>query len=610
MNYYPEHTETENGLEGIIEITKPQYQEAHVTIDDQIYIIPSRKQINRAIHGDTVRFNPDTLQVTQLTNQPQHQQICGILDLQTNVIYGSSKKNVPRYMFQPMDWHFPPFYVSTKIPRGSKKLYAIINPLPWEPHQKYPLGQLHLVIGEVGELEHEYDAILYRYDLARNTFKRKQKRLWIQQFQPQIDELNGTHFPNTLDLRHLFTFSVDPEGCQDMDDALHFQILPNHNIQIGVHIADVSRFVTPNSDLDQIAQTRMTSVYAPHKKVSMLPEFLSEELCSLQPHKNRYTFTALHEFNHDMVYIKTTFHKAVIKSKAALTYEHAQTLLDQDITHLPNDSTAVTLHNLDHLAQHIHNYQTPDSHKMVEAFMILTNAKVAEHLVQNYPSYSILRSHMPGLSDSEEEYHADLTSLPEQLQQHLKIVTMQAATYTMDTNNSYHYGLDLSYYTHFTSPIRRYADLLIHRIMDDQQSVQDLQLTCDKINETNKKIGRADRDCQKMTLIHSIRHKKFVRTNAYVTGIVPNTKNRITLFIPQYNVSHPVQVFNHRLEQFLEYQHRENIFRVRHKQTNQVYELYLYDEVQIKIVSLASHDVFNQKLNITIEEPSTTDFIL
>jgi exosome complex exonuclease DIS3/RRP44 len=330
-------------------------------------------------------------------------------------------------------------------------------------------------------------------------------------------------FAKRVDLRELTICSVDPPGCTDIDDALHSRDLPNGRIEVGVHIADVSHFIRPGNAMDMEAALRATTVYLVDKRIDMVPELLSSNLCSLRGGVERFAFSCIWELDQDANILATRFHKSVIKSKQAMTYEEAQLIIDDASQ---QHDTAKSLRNLNKLAKllkqkridngalvlaspeirfrvdsethdpiEVQAKKIRDTNSMVEEFMLLANVSVAEKILMEFPECAMLRRHPcppntnfdPLVKAGRNQGFEIVVSSGKELAQSLddavkadnpyfntmlRILAtrcmMQAVYFisgTVQKGEFFHYGLAAPIYTHFTSPIRRYADIIVHRLL-------------------------------------------------------------------------------------------------------------------------------------------------
>ncbi len=419
------------------------------------------------------------------------------------------------------DWKkmYVPFVVKGEsLPLGHK---VIIRFKGWNQHQPYPWGELEEIIGPAGEHETEMRALAlsqgFRSDFPPGVQTEAQylETHGRQMLKDGADQevAAGTR----KDFRGTTTFTIDPFDAKDFDDALSVKVLPNGNYEIGVHIADVSHFVRPGTQIDNEARKRATSVYLVDRTIPMLPHILSTDLCSLNPNEDRLSMSAVFELNKEAGIVSRWFGPTVIHSDKRFTYEEAQEVLNkQDGIMLEELNTLKMLADkirARRVAKGAIAFDTPevkilldetgkpveillknriDTMLVIEDFMLLANEAVAEFLsteVKKTKSQSIYRVHESPDQDRIENLSqflkvmgyelpvvagkvkgADINALLSQVigkpeEYLIKVAalrSMSKAVYA--TKNGGHFGLAFEFYTHFTSPIRRYPDLLIHRL--------------------------------------------------------------------------------------------------------------------------------------------------
>ena len=410
------------------------------------------------------------------------------------------------------------------------KVAAVVD--DWPRHESTPVGHIVDVLGEPGENDTEMHAILAEYALP-------------YRFEPEVanaadlisEEITSQDIAERVDFRNILTFTIDPADAKDFDDALSFRVLENGNYEIGVHIADVTHYVKPGSVVDEEARSRGTSVYLVDRTVPMLPEKLANKLCSLRPHEEKLTFSAVFEMTPLGRVAGQWFGRTVIESDHRFSYEEAQKVIEsgpkaehEDVPVEVRDAVLV-LHSLasklrkkrfasgaisferpemkvivDEKGRPVDVYQkvSKEANWLIEEFMLLANRSVAEfvatgckgvgaepskgrkvaktfvyrvHDEPNQEKIESLRSfignfgYRMGPTNSGKDISRELNSLfaaakdtPEyNAIELLSLRTMAKARY--DTENLGHYGLAFKYYTHFTSPIRRYPDMLVHRLL-------------------------------------------------------------------------------------------------------------------------------------------------
>jgi ribonuclease R/exosome complex exonuclease DIS3/RRP44 len=405
---------------------------------------------------------------------------------------------------------------------------VIVEFIEWPDQRDSPFGKITNVLGKPGEHNTEIHSILAEYGLP-------------YEFPAEVE-----HFANTLDtaikaeeiakrrdMRKTLTFTIDPKDAKDFDDALSFVVLENGNYEIGIHIADVSHYLRPDTIMDDEAYERATSVYLVDRVVPMLPEILSNNACSLRPNEEKYTFSAVFEIDKKAHVINQWFGRTVTNSNERFSYEEAQHIIETKQETIPEDISIrgnaykvaeeiveATL-KLDELAkimrirrmnagaisfdkvevrfnltvtgepESVYFKEAKDANKLIEEFMLLANKKVAEFIGKQKPKKTfVYRIHdepneeklmalngivsrfghkidfkdKKSISASLNKLLEDVKGKGEQnLVDTLAIRSMSKAIYT--TDNIGHYGLAFDSYTHFTSPIRRYPDVMVHRLL-------------------------------------------------------------------------------------------------------------------------------------------------
>ena len=357
-------------------------------------------------------------------------------------------------------------------------VYAIIEYSKWENSSKYPNGNCLDIIGYINEEENEYQHLLWLYHLQYPNLNHKYKTL----------DMPIILTEDRMDLRGMPIMSIDPEGCKDIDDAFHYLELSPDHYQLGIHIADVSHFIEENSELDKKIQERLTSVYSPHKTVNMLPNIYSDNLCSLLPKQDRYAFSLLVDINSMGEVLNSRFIKTIINSKEALSYQEANRRIDNGDNYLYS-IYKLTKKIIEKQEFIIDRTDESKSGEMIQIMMILANKTAGEFIYKNTPNDSILRTHSRETKTSKIEVTNDLES-------YLYLVNMNSANYQLAPSNNRHDTLNLDYYTHFTSPIRRYIDIIIHRCIfkiiskpkDKLFDKEVIDTIIDKINDRQKKI--------------------------------------------------------------------------------------------------------------------------
>jgi len=439
------------------------------------------------------------------------------------ILEGGKQKGF--FFLDPQD---PKMYVDIFIP-GSKAKNAedgqkvLVKIVKWDNQKKNPEGEVLEILGKPGDNNVEMEAIVLDKGLRINFPERVEKT--AEEIARNASKEIEKEAKNRRDMRGITTFTIDPETAKDFDDALSFEELPNGDIEIGIHIADVTHYVTSGGDIDKAATRRATSIYLVDRTIPMLPEALSNNICSLMPEVERLAFSAIFTFD------KSSFEKeaepkitnqwfgeTVIRSDKRFTYEDAQEILDNESGLFYDE-----LHKLNNLAYKIRKQKFAagaisletdevkfvldekgkpidierkvrgDTHKMIEDFMLLANRKVAEYAslktdgkrgkfvyrihpkpelekitsliaLLNTLGYNLeMKDGQVSSKDLNEILRKAEGTAEQNLIQTATIRSMAKAIYS--TQNVGHYGLAFKYYTHFTSPIRRYPDMMVHRLM-------------------------------------------------------------------------------------------------------------------------------------------------
>lgn len=474
--------------------------------------------INGAMHNDRVMAEI----VTPATDDKRAEgRILKIIKREITTVVGTFQSSKNFGFVVPDDKKFnKDIYIPKKFFSGARDNDKVVVQITvWPQEDRKPEGKVIEILGQKGERGVEIDSIIRAHGLPEEFPKKvldEAEKVAVEIPQEEIDR--------RLDIRHLPVFTIDGEDAKDLDDAISIEVLPNGNYNLGVHIADVTHYVKEKSKLDKEALKRATSVYLVDKVIPMLPKTLSNGVCSLNPFEDKLTLSIFMEIDHKGKVVKYDIRETVINSKARMTYTEVSDILEKDdeklkatFADLVDDfkhaealarilmgrrerrgaldfdfPEAKIILNKEGEVVDIKHYERRISNKMIEEFMLVSNETIAEHYFwMNVPF--VYRIHETPSSEKMQELSkfvatfgytikGDLEQVhPKSLQAIIKDIhgkkeeeaistimlrSLKQARYSPDCTG--HFGLGAQYYSHFTSPIRRYPDLQIHRIIKDQ----------------------------------------------------------------------------------------------------------------------------------------------
>jgi ribonuclease R len=482
------------------------------SVSEDIFI--SQRNLNRALNGDIVKVY---LYAKKKSRSPEGEVIeiieraretfVGIVELSENfAFFIADSRQMPYDLFIPLD----------KLNGAADGQKVIAKITEWPRKSKNPFGEIIEVLGNPGDNETEMHAILAEFGLPYKFPEEVEKETEVIP-----DKLTDADYEKRRDFREVPTLTIDPEDAKDFDDALSLQKLPNGNWEAGVHIADVTHYMKQKTLLDQEAFKRGTSVYLVDRVVPMIPEKLSNNVCSLRPDEEKLCFSAVFELDDEANVLNQWFGKTIIYSNRRFTYREAQQIIDTGKGDLKDE--ILTLNRLAQILRkrrfengsinfereevkfdidetgfplRIYFTEYGESNELIEEFMLLANKKVAElignvgdkinkktfvYRVHDRPDLEKLRKfshfmkkfgHRLNLSSTlkiSESLNKLLSDVKgeniQDMVETLAVRTMAKAEYS--TKNIGHYGLAFKFYTHFTSPIRRYPDVMVHRMLAD-----------------------------------------------------------------------------------------------------------------------------------------------
>ena len=556
--------------------------------EDDVFVKASKTR--GALHGDTVRVSVtrektdkrregEVIEIVERAARP----FIGILH-----VVGHQAWVLMQSRFMPYDISVP--YTDELGRCSGMKVAAVVD--GWKRGADLPSGHIVDILGEPGENDTEMHAILAEYALPYKFEPEVENAADHISEEITADDLKGRH-----DFRDILTFTIDPADAKDFDDALSFRVLENGNYEVGVHIADVTHYVRPHDIVDEEARKRGTSVYLVDRTVPMLPEKLCNKLCSLRPHEEKLTFSAVFELTPLAKIVNKWYDKTVIYSDHRFAYEGAQAIIESGpkVSHegVGDDirDAVLTLHNLasrlrkkrfaagaisfdrpemkvevDEKGRPVNVYQkvSKEANWLIEEFMLLANRSVAEfvatgckgledekskgraqvktfvyriHDEPNPEKIDNLRNfignfgYKMGATNSGKDISRELNSLfaaakdtPEyNAIELLSLRTMAKARY--DIENLGHYGLAFKYYTHFTSPIRRYPDMLVHRLLasylagGESAKAETYSKLCKYASEREIVAAEAERASIKYKLVEFMQDKVGYTFGGHISGL-------------------------------------------------------------------------------------------
>lgn len=537
--------------------------------EDDIYIHSSNT--GKALQKDTVRVS-----VSERKGKLEGK-VIEIIERNRTEFIGTVEKSARAVFVRPDDKNMPvDFFIDRGHLHGARDGEKVkVKLLTWPSNNKSPFGAVVDRLGMPGNIDVEMNSILSEFGFPYEFPKQVEKEANNIQ-EADYDQV----VKDRRDFRDILTFTIDPVDAKDFDDALSYQRLENGNIEIGIHIADVSHYVQPNSALDQEAYSRGNSVYLVDRVIPMLPEVLSNKLCSLRPEETKLTFSAVFEFNEKGEVLKEWFGKTIIYSDKRFTYEQAQEIIEGKVT---DDTYGPVILEMDRIAKIMRGERlengalnvesqevrfrldeegnplgivlkvSKDANKLIEEYMLLANKRVAAFVGEPAKNKTIVPLVYRIHDEPNSEKIADLKIFLNEFGYQIKEVKNKPIAYALNkvmleakekdelhiigpmvirsmskaeysTDNIGHYGLGFRYYAHFTSPIRRYADLLVHRILQAKLTskkyiTNDLEDRCQHISATEKEATNAERASIKYMQVKFMSDKIGEVFDGKITGV-------------------------------------------------------------------------------------------
>ena len=621
MQYFKEHFNDNISETGFLQ-----------KINDEFYVGDIKiKYLNRVIIGDTVIVKDNEIIGIK---ERMNKNIVGILYLDSKTKYGSFN-NKPLYLFKPSNKDYPNFYIPSDS-SSKTKTFSVISFKEWKTTDKLPIGTLVETIGLVGDKDSEIEHLRIYYEIKNNTWKIKNEKI-----KKDEEMLNDLAFNYGYDYE---VFSIDPIGSKDIDDAFHFKNVGDNNYEIGIHIASPTVFFGKEKEDILNILNRVSTVYLTDKKYNLLPNIYADNLVSLLENKVRFALSIIFVLDKELNIISETVQKTVVKNIKNYNYDEFDNLYNKNSVENNNEDYKKMLDfiniseiffrgSLMQASYSTRNHaQAPDlwrnnnnhdnrkefnSHHLVEEWMIYSNKRVANYLINKNCSNIILRKHESKNNNLEKlgkinNINID-SNIDSRLINFLKIREENSAVYEIyDSikNNilegQTHSKLGNEFYTHFTSPIRRGVDFAIHLLIIANLEGKHLDYNFDeniinKINTFTKNTRKFGRQLRRLEFIYELKNKDDIirETFGYITKI---TKNKISLYLPEYNLEEKIVIIPYKLEDIVEiYFFDDNIIKFKIGEEKEK-EYKLYEKLKLKLYVFTSFENIFDKLKIEILE--------
>lgn len=632
-------------VSGKVDHVNPRFAYVVTGIPGMKDIYIRARDLSTAVHGDKVEvelFN-------RSTGENPEGEVVSIVERARNRFVGRLELSrgfgfvVPDFKKIYQDFFIYPEYLAGAVTNDK----VVVEVTRWAEGDKNPEGKIVEILGKTGENEAEIHSIMAEFDLPFRF-----PPAVLSESETISEDIPVAEVKKRKDFRKVLTFTIDPFDAKDFDDAISYRVLDNGHIEVGVHIADVTHYVKPGTVLDQDAFDRATSVYLVDRTVPMLPEKLSNALCSLRPHEDKLTFSAVFEMTRSAEVVKEWFGRTIIHSDHRFTYEEAQEVIENKAGKFSEElillnEMAKTLRK-ERFQKGAVNFETAevkfkldekgrplevvpkvrkDAHKLIEEFMLMANRAVATwvysmavdkskkgsntfvYRIHDYPDpekvrdfANFARQFGHKIKTEENLIARSLNSLMDEIEgkpeqnvlQQLAVRSMAKAKYTTEAVG--HFGLAFPHYTHFTSPIRRYPDMMVHRLLQHYldggkpMNKKEFEEKCVHSSEREKRAADAERASIKYKQVEFMSMAEDKVYDGIITGV---TDFGIFIEIIQTKCEGMARLMDLK-DDFYEFDERN--FRVIGRRRKKIYRL--GDQIRVRIKKT---DIDRRLIDLTIE---------
>ena len=557
-------------------------------------------EMNTALLNDEVLITKEG--IVEKILKSDETEIYGILKLTSRVKQGSNKRGVPIYLFKPYHHKYPNFLVCSRR-KPKKNIFCSITFNKWDSIRKIHFGKMEKIIGEVGNYDNEIQYIIacnglnyIRNNKMIKDYNLKEKIEEDIKYDNELQDMCDEEYEKRCGLD---VISIDPEGCKDVDDAFRFHDLfdKQNFFYIEVYIADPLTYM--DDRLFELMKQRFFTIYYDGGKNNMLPDIYAEELSSLREGKKRWSLSVRYSYCCERkAFVKVELNRFLVRNIKAYSYEEADKIMKKGRWKNKADKMLIGMKKF--MINQL-GYENVNSHDIIEFLMIKANTDIGNLFFDWFQEKLIVRSH-----PITEKINLD-TIEDENLKKYLEIRSMKKASYNFASkdNENYHFGLDLNNYVHFTSPIRRFNDMLIHYLYYQQcgfkKKFTDFEITqelLDEMNAREKKINKCERKLNKLRIIKELENDGDFEKE--VDGFITEFNDKyLVVYIPSIKLEEKIRLIPRKFAEL--YNVVISGEEIELKKGDEVMSKYrLYEKVKLNITTFLNEEIFNNKIRINI----------